>query len=59
MYISYNHLNSIKKAYQNLNSHLVEYQKEEIRHVLHQSIGHINTIDPSFSPYAELFKEDF
>jgi hypothetical protein len=38
---------------------LQDHHKEEIHQLLHQSIGHINTIDPSFAPYAEMFKEDF
>ncbi|MBY6035755.1 hypothetical protein KUV80_03790 [Fictibacillus nanhaiensis] len=59
MYVSYNHLSSIKKAYHNLYPHLESHHKEEINQLLHQSIGHVNNIDTTFAPYAEMFKEDF
>jgi hypothetical protein len=59
MYVQYSHLSSIQKAYHNLHPHLEDHHKKEIQQLLHQSIGHFNTIDPSFSPYAEMFKEDF
>jgi hypothetical protein len=59
MYIQFSHLDSIKKAFNNLHPHLGDHQKEEIQSMLHQSIGHINNVDPSFASYAEMFKEDF
>lgn len=59
MYTQFSHIESIKKAYHNLHPHLEDHHKDEIYKVLHQSIGHVNNIDPSFSPYAEMFKEDF
>ncbi|KZE66181.1 hypothetical protein AWM68_07355 [Fictibacillus phosphorivorans] len=59
MYTQYSHLDSIKKAFHNLQPHLADHHKEEIQNVLHQSIGHVNSIDPSFATYAEMFKEDF
>lgn len=59
MYSQFNHLDSIKKAFHNIQPHLEDSHKAEIQSVLHQSIGHVNNIDPSFAPYAELFKEEF
>jgi len=59
MYSQFNHLDSIQKALQNLQPHLGDHHKAEIQSVLHQSIGHVNNIDPSFAAYAELFKEVF
>jgi hypothetical protein len=59
MYDQFSHLSSIKKAYNNLYPHLGDDHKEEIHQLLHQAIGHVNNIDPSFAPYAEMFKEDF
>lgn len=59
MYTHFNHLNSIRKAFHNVYPHLGNDHKEEIHQLLHQSIGHVNNIDPSFAPYAEMFKEDF
>ncbi|MBN3555546.1 hypothetical protein JYA63_14810 [Fictibacillus nanhaiensis] len=59
MYAQFSHLDSIQKALQNLQPHLEDHHKAEIQSVLHQSIGHVNNIDPSFAAYAELFKEEF
>jgi hypothetical protein len=59
MYSQFSHLESIQKALQNLQPHLEDHHKAEIQSVLHQSIGHVNNINPSFAPYAELLKEEF
>jgi hypothetical protein len=59
MYTHFNHLNSIRKAFHNVYPHLGNDHKKEIHQLLHQSIGHVNNIDPAFASYAEMFKEDF
>ncbi|MED1864422.1 hypothetical protein P4V41_13225 [Fictibacillus nanhaiensis] len=59
MYSQFSHLDSIRKAYQNIHPHLEDHHKAEIQNILHQSVGHVNNIDPAFATYAELFKEDF
>jgi hypothetical protein len=58
MYVSYNHLSAIQKAYLNVSQHVNDQYKDEMNQLLHLSIGHVNNIDPALSLYSEMFKED-